>query len=48
MFVVNTAKLMNEVSDDKKFFKHMSGPLVLVRNAVGDGLFTVRLTAYTV
>ncbi|EKM58057.1 uncharacterized protein PHACADRAFT_139651 [Phanerochaete carnosa HHB-10118-sp] len=40
MFVVSTAKLMNDVSDDKKFFKNINGPLFLVRNAVGDGLFT--------
>lgn len=34
---------MNDVSDDKKFYKNMSGPLLLVRNGVGDGLFTVSL-----
>lgn len=34
---------MNDVSDDKKFYKTVIGPLMLVRNAIGDGLFTVRL-----
>lgn len=40
LLVVSSAKLMSDVSDDKKFYKNMSGPLMQVRNAVGDGLFT--------
>ncbi|KAJ3553744.1 hypothetical protein NM688_g3453 [Phlebia brevispora] len=39
-YVVSTVELVNDVSDDKKFSKSVIGPLVLVRNAVGDGLFT--------
>lgn len=42
MYVIGTASLQNDVSDDKKFYKAVSGPLVLTRNALGDGLFTVR------
>ncbi|KAF7794903.1 hypothetical protein EIP86_006046 [Pleurotus ostreatoroseus] len=38
--VVSTVELVNEASDEKKFSKTVTGPLVLVRNAVGDGLFT--------
>jgi hypothetical protein len=40
--VISTVELVNDVSDDKKFYKAVTGPLVLVRNAAGDGLFTVR------
>lgn len=39
---------MNDVSDDKKFYKNMSGPLLLVRNGVGDGLFTVSVAVYNI
>ena len=40
---MSTVELVNEASDEKKFSKTVTGPLVLVRNAVGDGLFTVSL-----
>ena len=40
--VVSTVELVNEVSDEKRFSKSVVGPLMLVRNAIGDGLFTVR------
>ncbi len=31
---------MNEVSDEKRFSKKVSGPLEQIRNGVKDGLFT--------
>ena len=45
--MVNTAELVNDVSNEKKFYKSVVGPLQLVRNGVGDGLFTVRCIALT-
>lgn len=33
---------MNEVCDEKKFYKTLSGPLVEARAGLLDGLFTVR------
>jgi cytochrome P450 / NADPH-cytochrome P450 reductase len=42
LYVISTAELLNDVSDEKKFSKVVAGPLLLVRNATGDGLFTVR------
>lgn len=41
--VVTSYKLVNEVSDEKRFHKSVSAPLREVRNLVGDGLFTVRI-----
>lgn len=38
--VVTSYKLVNEVSDEKRFHKSISAPLREVRNLVGDGLFT--------
>ena len=42
MIIVNSVELVNDVSNEKRFFKSVVGPLQLVRNAIGDGLFTVR------
>jgi hypothetical protein len=39
---VSSYALVNEVSDDTRFQKRVSGGLHQVRNLVGDGLFTVR------
>ncbi|THH28054.1 hypothetical protein EUX98_g6131 [Antrodiella citrinella] len=41
--VVNSYRLLNEVCDDKRFYKNLSGPLVETRAGLADGLFT----AYT-
>ncbi|RPD57416.1 bifunctional P-450/NADPH-P450 reductase [Lentinus tigrinus ALCF2SS1-7] len=38
--VVSSRDLVNEVSDEKRFRKKVSGGLKEVRNAAGDGLFT--------
>jgi hypothetical protein len=38
---VSSYALVNEVSDDTRFQKRVSGGLHQVRNLVGDGLFTV-------
>ncbi|OBZ67672.1 hypothetical protein A0H81_12453 [Grifola frondosa] len=38
--VVCTYELMNEVSNDKRFTKAVTGALVEIRNGAGDGLFT--------
>ncbi|CCM04514.1 uncharacterized protein FIBRA_06695 [Fibroporia radiculosa] len=38
--VVSSYDLVSEVSDDKRFFKAVSGGLAEVRNGVKDGLFT--------
>ncbi|KAJ7259121.1 fatty acid hydroxylase [Mycena haematopus] len=37
---VSSYELVNEVSDDTRFNKRVTGPLREVRNLVGDGLFT--------
>ena len=42
MVVVGTYELLNEVCDEKKFYKTLSGPLVEARSGLLDGLFTVR------
>ena len=39
--VVNSYRLVNEVSDDKRFPKKISVAMEEVRNGAGDGLFTV-------
>ena len=44
--MINTHELLNEVSDEKRFRKHLSANLWEVRNALGDGLFTVRLSFF--
>jgi cytochrome P450 / NADPH-cytochrome P450 reductase len=41
--VINTQKLLHEVSDEKRFRKTLSTTSYNVRNAIADGLFTVRL-----
>ena len=38
--IVNTQELLNEICDEKRFYKRPSGTLAEVRNGVGDGLFT--------
>ncbi|KZT04430.1 cytochrome P450 [Laetiporus sulphureus 93-53] len=42
LIVVSSYELLNEVSDDKRFFKDIGGSLEQVRNGVGDGIFTAR------
>ncbi|KIP12117.1 hypothetical protein PHLGIDRAFT_98480 [Phlebiopsis gigantea 11061_1 CR5-6] len=39
-YAIGTVALQHDISDDKKFYKAVTGPLVLTRNAIGDGLFT--------
>lgn len=39
--ILNSYDLVNEVSDEKRFYKKVSRGLLQVRNAVGDALFTV-------
>lgn len=44
VIVASTVELVNELSDEKRFTKGVIGPLVLVRNVLGDGLFTVSIS----
>lgn len=37
---ISSHQLMNEVCDEKRFSKKVSGPLEQIRNGVKDGLFT--------
>jgi cytochrome P450/NADPH-cytochrome P450 reductase len=37
---ISSHELMNEVCDEKRFSKKVSGPLEEIRNGVKDGLFT--------
>ena len=39
--VVNSHAIVNELSDDSKFYKTVPATLQEVRRALGDGLFTV-------
>ncbi|KAI9640754.1 hypothetical protein NHQ30_011063 [Ciborinia camelliae] len=39
---ISTQSLLNEICDEKRFTKIVSGGLEQVRNGVGDGLFTAR------
>ena len=39
--VISSYELLNEVSDEKRFRKKVTAGLREVRNAAGDGLFTV-------
>ena len=41
MVLISSHELLHEVSDDARFRKDIRGPLSQVRNATGDGLFTV-------
>jgi cytochrome P450/NADPH-cytochrome P450 reductase len=38
--IVSSYELLNELCDEKRFYKQPSGPLLQVRNGTGDGLFT--------
>ena len=40
---LSTHSLMNEIYDEKRFTKLVSGGLEQIRNGVGDGLFTAHL-----
>ncbi|TVY39678.1 Bifunctional cytochrome P450/NADPH--P450 reductase [Lachnellula occidentalis] len=40
---ISTQALMNEICDEKRFTKLVSGGLEQIRNGVGDGLFTAQL-----
>lgn len=37
---ISSQALLNEICDEKRFTKVVSGPLIEVRHAAGDGLFT--------
>ncbi|KIX00596.1 uncharacterized protein Z518_09661 [Rhinocladiella mackenziei CBS 650.93] len=39
-YIVSSVELLNEICDESRFCKTVSGPLQEVRNGVGDGLFT--------
>ncbi|QSZ36198.1 hypothetical protein DSL72_007324 [Monilinia vaccinii-corymbosi] len=39
---ISTHALLNEICDEKRFTKVVSGPLEQVRNGIADGLFTAR------
>ncbi len=39
--IVNSSALMSEVSDEKRFAKKIAANSNQLRNAAGDGLFTV-------
>ena len=41
--LVGSYDLLNEVSDEKRFYKNISAALMQVRNGLGDALFTVRV-----
>ena len=41
LIMLNEYEYLNELSDETRFKKSVTGPLVEVRNAAGDGLFTV-------
>lgn len=38
--MVSGYELLNELCDEKRFAKQPNGPLLQVRNGIGDGLFT--------
>lgn len=38
--VLHNYELINDSADDDRFEKTISGPLVFVRDSIGDGLFT--------
>ena len=38
--MVGSQELVNELCDEKRFVKSLSGALKQVRNGIGDGLFT--------
>ncbi|KAI0754469.1 fatty acid hydroxylase [Daedaleopsis nitida] len=42
-FIVTSYEMLDEVSDDKRFRKIVSGPLEVLRSAAGDGLFTAHV-----
>lgn len=46
--VINSQELLHEVSDETRFRKVLTSGLYEVRNAVGDGLFTVDIPFLTV
>ncbi|EXJ56269.1 uncharacterized protein A1O5_12725 [Cladophialophora psammophila CBS 110553] len=39
-YIISSVELLNEICDEKRFCKSLSGPLEQVRNGVGSGLFT--------
>ena len=43
LIVLGSQELLHDVSDDKRYRKTVGGGLYEVRNAVKDGLFTVRI-----
>lgn len=40
VILLNNYELINDVTDDERFEKVVHGPLVYVRDQLGDGLFT--------
>lgn len=47
MIVINSRDLLNEVSDETRFYKKIAANSNQLRNAAGDGLFTVRIIVPT-
>lgn len=45
VYVISSQRLLNEVSDEKRFRKYIAAPVGEVRAATGDGLFTVSLSS---
>ncbi|KAI0694739.1 bifunctional P-450/NADPH-P450 reductase [Earliella scabrosa] len=43
LIMLNEYEYLNELSDETRFKKSVTGPLVEVRNAAGDGLFTAHV-----
>ena len=43
--IIGSYELVNELSDEKRFYKSLSGPLIETRAGLADGLFTVRQTS---
>lgn len=42
-YFVNSVELLDELCDEKRFCKSVSGALEQIRNGIGDGLFTAHL-----
>ena len=46
LIVVSNYELFNEICDEKRFGKNVSGPLVELRAAIHDGLFTAHTSEH--
>lgn len=47
MIVINSAELVADISNDRKFPKALTGPFTFIRQLARDGLFTVSPLEYT-